>query len=195
MHSLPWTYTLFVLGCHPHLIQVWVFRDRDLKKETATVEYTLGIDPGMKGGWAVIGEGYDGYYIAGGRIPTKAYGKRRRVDTDAWKQAFYDQKVYSVDRAVCEMVWSSPQQGVVSAFSMGSALASALAMCEIYFEVEPVLVTPVAWKKSFGLSSDKRASLDLAKDYWPDAPVKWDVLANDGIAEAALMARWLDNQG
>ena len=160
---------------------------------------TLGIDPGMKGGWALLD---DGDYVVGGRMPTKAYGKRRQVDTEA----LLDHMIYMredaetdwddyfpPDRVVVEMVFSSPQMGVVSAMSLGMAQGAALAVANrVCKRQEPVLVTPKVWKAAFGLGPDKRASLSLCADYWPSDTNLWTVLANDGIAEAALMARWLD---
>ena len=50
-------------------------------------------------------------------------------------------------------------------------------------------VTPQVWKKYWGLGRDKRDSLDLARTKFGAGP-DWGVLANDGIAEAALMASW-----
>jgi Holliday junction resolvasome RuvABC endonuclease subunit len=167
------------------------------------VGITLGIDPGMKGGWAMLD---DGQYVMGGRMPTKAYGKRRQVDTEAmFAQITCQQKVphswgpgkieyLPPARVVVEMVFSSPQMGVVSAMSLGMAQGAALAianrMCQ---QQEPVLVTPKVWKTAFALGSNKRDSLSLCAEYWPDDNNLWSVLANDGIAEAALMARWLDH--
>jgi hypothetical protein len=48
-------------------------------------------------------------------------------------------------------------------------------------------VTPQKWKKHFSLSSDKAASLDRARLEF-GASSLWTVKANDGIAEAALIA-------
>ena len=44
-----------------------------------------------------------------------------------------------------------------------------------------------------GLSSDKQASMDACKLHFEENRL-WDVKANDGIAEAALIALWWQRQ-
>jgi hypothetical protein len=48
--------------------------------------------------------------------------------------------------------------------------------------------SPHVWKKTMKLGSDKMQSLKRAAKLWPSASVDWRIKANDGIAEAALMA-------
>tara|TARA_R110000765_G_scaffold200964_5_gene306413 strand:- start:102 stop:590 length:489 start_codon:yes stop_codon:yes gene_type:complete len=154
-------------------------------------KYTLGIDPGMKGGWAVTEKG-TGLFAGGGRMPTKAYGKRRQVDVIEWHRQL-QALAGEVTTCCIEMVWSSPQMGVASAFSFGLAQGAALAFAQGY-GLEPTLVTPQMWKGWYVLRKDKQASLDLCEEMWPEHEKIWSVKANDGIAEAALIARWLDSR-
>lgn len=156
-----------------------------------TAKYTLGIDPGMKGGWAATEKG-TGKYAGGGRMPTEPYGKRRRVDVIKWRKQLQDLRGDVVEACV-EMVWSSPQMGVASAFSFGMAQGAALSFVQGY-GLTPHLVTPQLWKGWYILSSDKQDSLDMCKDLWPEQLDLWNVRANDGIAEAALISRWLDSR-
>ena len=96
------------------------------------------------------------------------------------------------DVAVVEHVNAMPRQGVSTtfAFGMSTGIAEAAAL---FAAKEMVRVTPGVWKKHFGLSSDKRASLTVAAYHWPDWE-GWEILANDGAAEAALMALWYFDQ-
>ena len=111
-------------------------------------------------------------------------GKKDVVDGNALYNIFP-----LCDVAIVEQVGVMPRQGISSAFSFGwstgAAVTAAAASCQ---SEEVVRVTPAKWKGWYGLSSDKRASLELANAYWPDE--MWKVLANDGIAEAALMCQW-----
>ena len=142
----------------------------------------LGIDPGLSGGWAII-DSMGGKWLDGGRMPLREHRGKQIID------GYQLGEVCSMaSHAVIEQVSAMPRQGVTSSFRFGMSYGAALALVmqeNLPFET----VTPSVWKKAFGLSSSKRASLDAAKSYWPSM-CKWDVLANDGIAEAALIALW-----
>jgi hypothetical protein len=52
-------------------------------------------------------------------------------------------------------------------------------------------VMPAVWKKSFGIrGSNKRHSLDLARELFPEGAQFFERLKDEGRAEAALIARW-----
>lgn len=145
----------------------------------------LGIDPGQSGGFAMIQGTRLRFY---GRMPTMKVGGKTHVDARALYQVIVEDMYPGPDVIVIEQVHAMPRQGVTSTFSFGAAFGSACATAYITGRrVE--FVTPAAWKKAMGLGSDKRSSLDAARRLWPDA-VDWSVLANDGIAEAALIAEW-----
>jgi crossover junction endodeoxyribonuclease RuvC len=142
----------------------------------------LGIDPGIKGGWATI---TDGDLDAWGRMPTLRVRSKIIVDAKELSEALYP----GGDYGVIEVVGAFPHQGRSSCFSFGHATGSATAVAMVACD-KMEWVAPSVWKKHFGLGSDKRASLDLAKMKFGSAGPDWSVLANDGVAEAALMARW-----
>jgi hypothetical protein len=100
--------------------------------------------------------------------------------------------VVPIDVAVIEWVHAMPKQGTVSTFAFGRATGAVEAVAQLTAE-RVVWVTPQRWKKFYGLSRDKTASINLAKEKFGSA-WKWDKRAEDGIAEAALMALWyVDN--
>lgn len=146
----------------------------------------IGIDPGKSGGVALIDE--DRKIIDCLRMPTVRHGKRDLVDVMRLNKRF---GMHKVDAVVIEQVSAMPGQGVTSMFNFGRHVGAvegwALSIgCPVHW------VTPAVWKKTFGLSRDKRASLDRARLEFGDHKL-WDVLANDGIAEAALIALWWHN--
>ena len=143
----------------------------------------IGIDPGLAGGWAVI-DPHSGKFIDGGRMPTVEFRGKQIVDGD-----LLSSHMSQAHRMIIEQVHAMPRQGVTSSFRFGMAYGAILALAQaqqLPFET----VTPAVWKKHFKLSSSKRASLDMAKSFWPQAKVEWNTLANDGIAEAALLCMW-----
>lgn len=147
----------------------------------------IGVDPGKSGGIAAVDSG--GSLLAGMRTPLLKHGKRDVVDTaalNAWLP-----ELGSVPSAVViEQVSSRPGQGSVSGFNFGRH-TGAVEGWAVALNVPVRWVTPVVWKRAIGIpaGSDKRASLDRARLEFGASQI-WDVMANDGIAEAALIALW-----
>jgi Holliday junction resolvasome RuvABC endonuclease subunit len=148
----------------------------------------LGIDPGAKGGVAVVE--LSGQLIDGYRMPTMKLRGKTLVDVvhlDSWLS------LWAFDTAVIESVHAMPGQGVSSCFSFGRATGAVEALTMLIADKQ-VWVAPQAWKKHFGLAKEKQASLDLARMRFGTA-FKWTKKADDGIAEAALMVLyWLEKQ-
>ena len=157
------------------------------------MKYTLGIDPGMKGGWAAL---EDGEFIGGGRMPLKTYGKNHQIDGDQWADDILSTAPtgHAVPRCAIEHVWGRENDTPKTAFSFGNATGGALMFVSIMFEIEPRLVVPLVWKKHHGLlKKDKDASRARAIELWPDHEKLFKVKRNEGITEAALIAKWMDN--
>jgi crossover junction endodeoxyribonuclease RuvC len=90
-----------------------------------------------------------------------------------------------------EQVHSMPGQGVASTFQFGRAVGVISAICEL--TNYPVhMVTPQKWKKYFSLTSSKDESLDMARMFWPEAPLKRKKDGN--LAEALLIAEYWRSQ-
>lgn len=144
----------------------------------------IGIDCGKTGGVALLD--MRGHLVDGFRMPTLRHGKRELVNTREISRRL--EPLDANTEIVIEQVGAMPNQGVTSMFNFGRH-TGAVEGWSIVHGVPVHWVTPQKWKKSFGLSSDKRASLDRARLEFGDNS-RWDVLANDGIAEAALIALW-----
>lgn len=138
-----------------------------------------GIDPGATGGIAFLG---GPKFIAGFRMPYHD----KRVDGRELSRIL---ELYHPEEVVIERVAARPGQGVTSMFTFGYN-AGVLQGVVQSLGYPLVMIKPEEWKKLSGLTGkDKRASNMLAKNLWPDAAIEWDVAANNGIAEAALLAR------
>lgn len=89
---------------------------------------------------------------------------------------------------VIEAVTSSPQMGVVSAFSFGKSAGIAEALLRSSTD-GTITVRPQVWKKHHGLiNQDKAAGRKLAAEMF-DVP-DFNRPMNEGPAEAALIAAW-----
>ncbi len=98
-----------------------------------------------------------------------------------------------VEAAAVEQVHSMPRQGVSSSFTFGmgyGVLLGVLAALQ-----RPVIdVTPSKWTKEFGVGSDKDLHRRRAMDIWPAAAQLFTRKKDDGRADAALIARWAQQQ-
>ena len=146
----------------------------------------LGVDPGQAGGLAII---QAGRLVKGTRMPIVKIRGKAQVDARAVVR-WWDDCLVPFDVAVIEAVHAMPRQGVSSSFQFGRMLGGIEAL--VYSTGARVeYVTPAAWKKAMGLSTDKQASIDAAKIQFGSA-ADWMITrkADDGIAEAALIAAY-----
>lgn len=141
----------------------------------------VGIDPGFSGAWGMID--HHGKYWSCGDM----HNNKTHIDT----RAIYAEMLQARDGQDCEVIIESvhamPGQGVSSTFKFGMAFGAALALAE-RLGTTVHLVAPRQWKKSLKLDSDKDNSLLLARELWPNAPLKRK--KDNGRAEALLMAYW-----
>ena len=132
----------------------------------------LGIDPGQKGGYAMIDE--------------------NGAQTFPWDDAEFIEfaKKFGNTSCVCclEKVGAMPKQGVSSTFNFGKSagfIEGVLQTCGIPYQ----LVPPQKWKKEFSLSSDKNQSIAVCKRLFPEVSLKRTDRCktdSDGMAEALL---------
>ena len=150
----------------------------------------IGIDPGKSGGVAFLSD--EGDWIAGHRMPMKKIGVRDVVDSNELHAMCTTALGFTTDapKLIAIEFVTSFGQGRTSAFNFGRYVGAIEAWSQEWCG-DVRFVTPQVWKKAWGLSRDKRASLQLASVKFPGAPVDWSVLANDGIAEAGLLALYM----
>ena len=141
-------------------------------------EITIGIDPGSNGGIAWID--YNGKACVE-KIPDTLQDLWELIcDITSYPKSSIDGRSY---KAYIEQVYSSPQMGVVSAFSFGRGygnLEMALTAAGIPFE----RVRPQVWQKALGCMTkgDKNVSKRRAQELFPDRKV------THATADALLIA-------
>ena len=141
-------------------------------------EITIGVDPGANGGIAWID--YNGNACVE-KMPDSLQDLWDLIcDVTSYPKSSIDGRSY---RAYLEAVSSSPQMGVVSAFSFGRGygnLEMALTAAGIPFE----RVRPQVWQKALGCMTkgDKNVSKRKAQELFPDRKV------THATADALLIA-------
>lgn len=135
----------------------------------------IGIDPGKKGGFAVIADDI--------------------AITLPWDDKKFINEMACIRREPCivclEHVGAMPKQGVTSMFNFGVSfgfIQGVLAACGIPFE----LVRPQKWKKEFSIS-EKNESIAVCQRLFPNVsllPTERSRVPSDGMAEALLMAEY-----
>ena len=144
----------------------------------------IGVDPGQRGGYAVISTSETGQTVF-------AY---------PWDDAFFAMEMAflmnSKDQgimAAVEKVGAMPGQGVTSMFNFGKNagyIEGVLSALGIPYQ----LVPPAKWKKEFSLiGKDKQASIVTCRKLFPELDLKRTERCrtdSDGKAEATLLAEY-----
>ena len=144
----------------------------------------IGIDPGQKGGYAVIAKTETGQAVF-------AY---------PWDDSFFAMEMASLMQmkehgivAAVEKVGARPGQGTVSMFNFGKSagyIEGVLSTLGIPYQ----LIPPNKWKKEFSLiGQDKQASIVTCRKLFPELDLKRTERCrtdSDGKAEATLLAEY-----
>lgn len=156
----------------------------------------IGIDSGLTGAWALVNS--KGNLVCLKDIPiiakNKATGKvknyinARQLYQDILHVVPY--KLHHMEaEAYLENVNSMPGQGVSSVFSLGDTFGSIRAICAC-IGVKTTFISPVKWKKHYGISSDKEVARALAINMFPEMSDLFKRKKDHNRAEAALIARY-----
>lgn len=140
--------------------------------------YYFGIDPGAKGGYAVLNEG-----------EIEVYGE---FDKQEFLNICYSlSRRQEKTRCCIEKVHAMPKQGSVSMFSFGENYGWLKGVLDA-FEIPYQEVPPQTWKKEFNLNSKKELSIEVCQQLFPDANLvpHGGKKAHDGIAESILMSEY-----
>ena len=135
----------------------------------------IGIDPGISGGIAIIGDGIAPWAV---KMPET---ERDIWDTIRALKSWSDREAF----ATIEKVHSMPGQGVASSFTFGRGLGS-LRMALVAAEIPFADVTPQAWQKALGCltKGDKNVSKAKAQELFPSLRI------THYIADALLIAEF-----
>ena len=155
----------------------------------------LGVDPGAKGGLAIVGFSGSVPYIAAKTIMPMRHkvisGKKRgKIDLEEAAR-WIDSHASKIKFCIFEDVGAMPRQGVTSMFSFGQNTGQVEGIIAANF-IPIHYVKPRKWKKWLHLSDNKDASLDLARQTF--GKEHFPLKKHDGVAEAALMTLWAKDQ-
>jgi hypothetical protein len=134
----------------------------------------IGIDPGKTGAIAVMDA--DDMSVRVFDMPGTIEEKRAILS-----------EIGSVRCAWIEKPFFPRMIGIKNAVTIAQAYGEMKA-CLFFAGVPTNEVPPAAWKKHFGLSTDKDASRAYASSVFPDQSNLWARKKDDGRAEAALIA-------
>lgn len=147
----------------------------------------VGIDPGFKGGIAVI---VAGELVAVEVMPVIGTG-HRQIDGPEIRSVLRNYP--AVDLVVLEKVGVHPGEGIVSAFRFGEGVGIIKGVVAA-LGIPLVNPTPQAWKKVVlaGTAKDKDAAIQHVRSRWPDVrlvPPRCRV-PHDGIADSVCLAEF-----
>lgn len=143
----------------------------------------IGVDPGFSGAVATILE--DGSLEVEDMPVLKNTKGKTEIDLHGLLSALHPEGFEAL--AVVEQVGAMPGQGVSSMFRFGQSYG-AIQMAIAAHRIPVKYVTPVRWKKHFGLTRGKDVSRGLAMQRFPDRADWFKRVKDDGRAEAALIA-------
>ena len=135
----------------------------------------IGIDPG-----ASVGIGVIDTKEGAAAFPYSDYALHRILTT------------YPNAKVMVEKVSAMPGQGVTSMFNFGKAYGYILGAIGV-LQITHELVSPIKWKREFGVTSSKDSSIECCKRLFPTVDLMRTGRCrkeHDGMAEALLIAEY-----
>jgi crossover junction endodeoxyribonuclease RuvC len=147
----------------------------------------LGVDPGIRGGLAVVAveDGAAPQLVEAIDIPVNGAGAKERVDVAAIRN-FIDR--HKPIRALIERAQAMPKQGASSGFKYGravGAIEAAITLCLIPVEIVEPSVSKRFWRLP---GKDKESGRQLALQLFPAAHAALVRKKDHCRAEASLIA-------
>ena len=141
------------------------------------------IDPGKDGAWAVHGSTFEGFYT---------YSEAR--DGSPVSDVIADLKNSGVTFVILEKLVTMPGKGTATSWTTSGidwgGIYHGLQIAGIGVKV----VAPAEWKKHFNLiGKDKSASIELARQMFPNIPLRRNDQCktdHDGMAESLLLLKF-----
>lgn len=157
----------------------------------------LGIDPGNSGAIALLQlkKGQNSAIFAGvWDLPSKAIKGRKRLEigefSELVKSILQDKNLDNFIAAIEKVGQIRTEADPFSSFVFGFATgATHGVLAAAGIRIFPV--TPLIWKTSLGLSSDKSKSIELATRLYPDSKSFLGKIKHHDRAEAILIAHFL----
>ena len=153
------------------------------------MRHYLGIDPGATGALALVDA--TGALVDVLDAPIVVVAGKKRISAPLFAAIV---RRWTPTIAIVEQVGAMSKQGLSSTFQFGRCaglVEGVLAMGGIPTE----FVVPAVWKRAMRLPADKGAARLMAMRRWPKKADEFELVKNDGKAEAALLAEYLRCQG
>ena len=152
---------------------------------------SIGIDPGLQGGIAIISM----EEIKTLKMPVISQGKKKTYDHPQLRLLF--QRLYPLEPyAILEQQQPMPKQGVTSMFSIGYGFG-VLKQCLVDFAIPHEVVRAQVWQKEFGISgrkgNTKTQALQICQSLFPDLNLlatERSKKPHEGIVDAVLIAEF-----
>lgn len=151
----------------------------------------VGIDPGISGALAWVSD-EGGHLIRVADMPTILVNGKKKVSPQQLV-AVLEEHDDLIKMVAIEEVGAMPGQGVTSMFGFGYSAGILAGVCA-GLKLPVSLYRPALWKRAAGVPTDKGACRQMAQRLWPGCR-DFDLVKNDGRAEAALLARWVALKG
>ena len=149
----------------------------------------IGIDPGLSGAVAILDQA--GELVSVTDLPVIRDLSLAWIDGNELQSIILGALQGRTAGAIIERVSSMPGQGIASSFQFGVGFGSVLSVLQA-MHIPLEFVTAAVWKRSYGLSKDKHASLHKARLLYPAAELH--LAKHHGRAEALLVARYSLNR-
>lgn len=149
----------------------------------------IGIDPGLSGALAILDQAGEVVLLAD--LPIIRDLSLEWTDGSTLQSLILGALDGRRAVAMIERVSSMPGQGIASSFLFGVGFGSVLSVLQA-MTIPLSFVTPAVWKRSYGLSKDKHASLHKARLQHPSAELH--LAKHNGRAEALLIAEYARRQ-
>lgn len=157
---------------------------RDPPGEARVISLHLGIDPGIKGAWALLDD--RGRFVTAQDMPI---GEDGRIDAESLHRVWSD---LSVASATIEKVGQITRikgraMGISGRFNFGWSAGVPDTVLRI-LGVPVDYTDPTVWKPGIGVTAEKATPLAMARRLWPsEAAVHFKRVKHADWAEAALI--------
>jgi len=148
------------------------------------VKRVIGIDVGLSGAIAVLGEVNKVYDMPVHEVRVNSK-MRKRIDIRQLLSLL--RTLYPADHVFIEKVNAMPKEGAAGAFTFGFG-CGVVETCVVAAGIPYTYVTPMKWKKAMNCPKEKDAARMRASQLLPDMAEYWKLKKHDGRAEAALIA-------
>jgi crossover junction endodeoxyribonuclease RuvC len=151
----------------------------------------LGIDPGITGAlaWYDIETGKLENVVDMPTLSVKHRTKKNKKVLDVYSLGLLiDSRAMKTEACALEKVSAAPHQGVSSTFNFGYVAGQTNGLVA-GANIPIIMVYPTVWKTYFGLTGrDKKQSLELANEFFPNKHKWFKKVKDHNRAEAALIA-------